>query len=280
MMNRAAFIIAALFVSLGVSAQNFTRFNLGEVELTHYNPAAAVLDGSRAFAATRYCFIDNPTYYENPLDISAGFNIQGNWGGIVSELSSDSYSYFDRLSWSIHYNRGWRIGKRLFSASAGINLCFDKVLWDQLQGFPGTGTTSYCSPDLCLGFEYSDDHIRAGIGMMNLIETKVIVDDTRITRNPRCIVAYFSYRFDFKGFGVTPDAMIGYCERSTVDLGVRLDWKKTVWASYYIRAIDISQIANVGVNIPHTPICLTFSYAKAMFQNIHYACGGIIFRLQ
>lgn len=285
MMNKRLACIFAVYLAsvTGLTAQNFTKFNFGESELIRINPASAIEDGNQAYIAYKNTWSKSSGYGEKPYDFDIGATAAFDWGALSGEFDYDGYSFFDRHDIKLNYSYVWKINDRRhsrFSIGGGITFGIDNVNFDKL-GYPGVlmGRKTYCSPDINIGFEYNNRHIRTGIGAMNLIacRLKFNVDKNgqnppkrdskgaELIRNPRTIMAYFIYRFNLHKVGLSPMVFTGYCERSELMIGFRADYDRWIAFSYNFRAMEMGHIFTLNFTIPKTPVTLDISYTKSAF---------------
>jgi len=282
-MKRTLFVISAILLS-GVlaKAQNFPIFSLGESELSSFNPAAIMNDGSEVYIRGSYDWYNTDLYQEKPYNIQVGGNAVGNkWGGVNLQLYFDEYSFFTRHNLQVNYAYQWQFGKdkqHKISAALGMSLGFDYIDMGYLKY--DTGNFTGWTPDMNIGIEYCNDKIRAGFGGINLLCTGVKVNGVKVTRNPRMMLTYFMYRFNVKDVvGITPMIYAGYCEKALIEVALRVDYKKIISLSYGFRAMDLRHIAVLNFNIPHTPVSLDLSFTGAEFYYAQSIAAGIRVKL-
>jgi len=281
-MKRIVSAISALLLS-GVlaNAQNFPIFSFGESELSSFNPAAIMNDGSEAYLRGSYDWYNTDLYQEKPYNIQVGGNAVGKWGGVNLQVYYDEYSFFTRHNLQVNYAYQWHFGKNKqhnISAALGMSLGIDGIDMNYLKY--DTGIYTGCTPDMNIGIEYSNDKIRAGFGGVNLLCTGVKINGAKVTRNPRMMLTYFMYRFNIKdAVGITPILYAGYCEKTLIEVAVRADYKKIIALSYGFRAMDLRHIVVLNFNIPHTPVSLDLSFTGAQFYYAQSIAAGVRVKL-
>lgn len=295
--RRLAALAAALGLALGflpgLHAQNFVKYSLGEGELIRFNPACAEEDGSRVYGAYKYNWSQSALNQESPYDVAAGLTLKFKWGSLSADFSHDGYSFFKRHTLSVNYSYMWKLDNwrhSRFSVGGGIGFGFDHIDFNALDYSSGLmGKGLYCSPDLNFGFEYNDDHIRAGLGGINLIASgqkfapysddhdhpRPRSDGETLVRNPRVIMSYFMYRFDLAGAGVTPIVHLGYSERIEMLFGLRFDWQKRYALSYCFRTMEMTHNVTANITIPCTLIRLSIAYTRFAFYKDQALSAGI-----
>jgi len=292
MIKRLILMLISAFCVVSLGAQNFTKYNFGESEIIRFNPAAAIEDGNQAYAAYKHNWCNSTGYKENPNDVDAGVTVVSPWGAISGEIDYDGYSFYYRHELKLNYSYVWKLkgndNSRL-SVGGGISFGIDRVNFDKL-GYPTilAGQSTYCSPDFNLGIEYNNDHMRTGIGGINLVAAGLKFDTTKegqnppkttssgaqLLRNPRVIMAYFLYRFDVAMTGFTPIVEVGYSERTEVMLGLRFDYNKIVDFSYCFRAMEMAHLCNLNFTIPKSHLSFNVSYSKcAFYKDQTLACA-------
>ena len=242
------FTLCALAFSLG--AQSFVRLDIGEEALVRINPAAASAEaGGKAWAAGKYTVCSDELYAEDPLDISVGAVIPFKWGKIGVEAVHDAYSFFDRHDLSLTYSKGWKVGKSgILAVGGGVSLALDNVDYGRLV-VPSReeGRVLYCLPDVNLGFEYTDRHIRTGIAVRNLFSSR-----SAQTASPRFFSAYFGYRFGLAAerLGLTPYVLAGYSEAIFASVGGRVDWDRKYEIGYSLDQQQARHVVNAACRVP------------------------------
>lgn len=283
MIRKLACIAIAVLGGMTLNAQNFSKYNFGENELIRINPASGIEDGNQAYAAYRHVWSYSTGYGEKPDDVDVGATYSSWWGAVTAEVDYDGYSFFDRHEIKLNYSYVWKLDDKIhsrFSVGGGITLGLDDINFDKL-GYRDVlgGRSTYCSPDLNVGFEYNNDHIRTGLGAMNILATGIKFDETtagqnppkatkkgaQLVRNPRTILAYFIYRFDVHNVGISPIIFAGYCERTEMMIGLKLDYSRWIGFTYSFRAMEMAHLCALNFTIPKTPVTLDVSYSKCAF---------------
>lgn len=237
-----------------VYGQEIQRFDLGYVDFSYYNPAAAISTGDREMTYSRYS-MDGQGNTGGRLGLTEHAIVGVGAGKIVASVSTSRYSSFFDFGIAGGYAYGWSVGAHRFNLGALASLDFDRGDWE--------GASLRVVPDVTLGFEYNYGPFRIGTSVMNALSLPVSSGGVQIIRNPRAYSLHASYDISVPkaSLSVTPYV---FCLRTGdvhVDMGLYSRWNNLVSLSYAYRYNDYRHMLTAGINVPQSPVGIFVGYS-------------------
>lgn len=283
-MKKIALIFFIILGCVNSFAQTFQLKTDFIQEITHYNPAARIVnDGAYLKMYSQYAIKLPELTGKKPLDLDLAFMVAKDNYSVFGSLDHDGYSYFNNHSVSIGYNHIWKgLGNGHHTVSLGGRaiLGLEHIDFSKLP-YGDNGKKMLYTPDLDFGFEYTYKFFHLGASIKNLVSTSKRHDGIEYVKWPRAYFLHMVFDTDIvkDKFTMVPYLLFGYYQGIYSVFGLDFRLFKNFRINYSFRVPDLHSNVNVGVNIASW-VDIHAGYSVSSMHKYSYANLSLIVKLK